>query len=121
MAQPIDPMTGFELDLPLRGYRRRTPTGNPDPIHRRQSRASCDAASCSHAIGMRGIARVGALPATPTWRCRDSFVRELPCCYSRRKRMRTTVRAALAAASLVAVVGTAIAADMTGDEIKAFT
>ena len=35
--------------------------------------------------------------------------------------MRTTVRAALAAAGLVAVVGTAIAADMTGDEIKAFT
>src|SRR5499427_3839202 len=34
--------------------------------------------------------------------------------------MRTTVRAALAAAGLlVAVVGTAIAADMTGDEIKA--
>ena len=32
--------------------------------------------------------------------------------------MRTTVRAALAAAGLVAVVGTAIAADMTGDEIK---
>jgi hypothetical protein len=35
--------------------------------------------------------------------------------------MRTTVRAALAAAGLIAVVGTAIAADMTGDEIKAFT
>ena len=33
--------------------------------------------------------------------------------------MRTTMRAALAAAGLVAVVGTAIAADMTGDEIKA--
>ena len=33
--------------------------------------------------------------------------------------MRTNVRAALAAAALVAVVGTAIAADMTGDEIKA--
>ena len=33
--------------------------------------------------------------------------------------MRTTTRAALAAAGLVAVVGTAIAADMTGDEIKA--
>jgi hypothetical protein len=35
--------------------------------------------------------------------------------------MCTTVRAALAAAGLVAVVGTAIAAEMTGDEIKAFT
>ena len=33
--------------------------------------------------------------------------------------MRTTMRAALAAAALAAVVGTAIAADMTGDEIKA--
>ena len=33
--------------------------------------------------------------------------------------MRRTVRATLAAAGLVAVVGTAIAADMTGDEIKA--
>jgi len=33
--------------------------------------------------------------------------------------MRTTVRAALATAGLIAVVGTAIAADMTGDEIKA--
>ena len=34
--------------------------------------------------------------------------------------MRTTMRAALAAAALVAVVGTAIAADMTGAEIKAY-
>src|SRR6202165_5759629 len=33
--------------------------------------------------------------------------------------MGTTMRAALAAASVVAVVGTAIAADLTGDEIKA--
>ena len=33
--------------------------------------------------------------------------------------MRTTVRTALAAAGLVALVGTAFAADMTGDEIKA--
>jgi hypothetical protein len=33
--------------------------------------------------------------------------------------MRATMRAALAGAGLVAVVGTAIAADMTGDEIKA--
>jgi hypothetical protein len=33
--------------------------------------------------------------------------------------MRTTVGAALAAASLVAVAGTAVGADMTGDEIKA--
>ena len=32
--------------------------------------------------------------------------------------MKTSVRAALAAVGLVAVVGTAIAADMTGDEIK---
>ena len=34
--------------------------------------------------------------------------------------MRTTMRAVLAAAALVAVVGTAIAADMTGAEIKAY-
>ena len=34
--------------------------------------------------------------------------------------MRTTMRAALAATALVAVVGTAIAADMTNAEIKAF-
>ena len=33
--------------------------------------------------------------------------------------MPTTMRVALAAAALAAVVGTAIAADMTGDEIKA--
>ena len=33
--------------------------------------------------------------------------------------MRMTKRAALAGAGLVAVVGTAIAADLTGDEIKA--
>ena len=33
--------------------------------------------------------------------------------------MRTTVRATLAAGGLVAIIGTAIAADMTGDEIKA--
>ena len=33
--------------------------------------------------------------------------------------MRTTVRATLAAGGLVAIVGTAMAADMTGDEIKA--
>ena len=33
--------------------------------------------------------------------------------------MRATMRAALAGAGLVAVVGTAIAADLTGDEIKA--
>ena len=33
--------------------------------------------------------------------------------------MRTTVRVTLAAGGLVAIVGTAIAADMTGDEIKA--
>ena len=33
--------------------------------------------------------------------------------------MRTTMRAALAAAGLVGVVGTVIAADLTGDEIKA--
>ena len=33
--------------------------------------------------------------------------------------MRRTMRAALATAGLVAVVGTAIAADLTGDEIKA--
>jgi hypothetical protein len=33
--------------------------------------------------------------------------------------MRKNVRAALAAAGLVAIVGTAIAADLTGDEIKA--
>jgi hypothetical protein len=32
--------------------------------------------------------------------------------------MRTTVKAMLAAGGLVAIVGTAIAADMTGDEIK---
>jgi hypothetical protein len=32
--------------------------------------------------------------------------------------MRTTVKAMLAASGLVAIVGTAIAADMTGDEIK---
>ena len=34
--------------------------------------------------------------------------------------MRTTMRAALAAAGLVGVAGTVIAADMTGAEIKAF-
>jgi len=33
--------------------------------------------------------------------------------------MRTTIRAALAAAGLVGVVGTVIAADLSGDEIKA--
>ena len=35
------------------------------------------------------------------------------------KRMRTTTRAAVAVAGLVGVVGTVIAADLTGDEIKA--
>ena len=35
------------------------------------------------------------------------------------KQMPTTMRVVLAAAALAAVVGTAIAADMTGDEIKA--